>query len=159
MRLPTWKDPHRKRLCDIRYTDPNYCKYYDIDLVDFEQLINKLKKGETLSEAENNRYGIYILTVCVIVLEGPKFKNKPREEKEEVIEQQYFEMLPGLKLFNPDKGKLYSYAYRIGYTSACHYYTGKSDEYKRQKSIEEHCQEEYDLYLDEYRTHKVNTHE
>ena len=98
---------------------------------------------------------IYILTICIIVMEGPKFKNKTIQEKEEIIEQQYMELLPGILLFNPEKGKIYSYAYRIAYTAACHYYTNKTEQYKRQKAIDEHCQEEYDYYLDEYSTHKV----
>ena len=158
MNIPKWKDPQRKRRVDIRYTDGDYCKYYDLDLHDFEQLVIKCKTQQ-LTEAENDRYGIYILTICIIVMEGPKFRNKPHDEKEEILEQQYYELLPGLRLFNPNKGKIYSYAYRIGYTAACHYYTNKIEQRKRQDAIDSHCQEEYDLYLDEYATHKVNTHE
>lgn len=159
MRIPTWRDPNRKRRLDIRYSDPDFSKYYDIDLEDFTALVLKLKQGEKLTEIENDRYGNYILAICIIVMEGPKFRTKTRAEKEEVLEQQYMELLPGLKLFNPDKGKIYSYAYRIGYTAACHYYTNKIEQHKRQEAIDNHCQEEYDLYLDEYATHKVNTHE
>lgn len=155
MKLPTWINPHRKRRSDISYTDPTYTKYYDLDLSDFQQLVMKLKSGERLSESENDRYGVYILTVCIICMEGPRFKNKPYQEKEQILEQQYWELLPGVLMFNPDKGKLYSYAYRIAYTAACHFYTNRQEHGRRQKCIDEHCQEEYDLYLDEYSTHKI----
>ena len=155
MRIPTWKNPNRKRRIDISWTDPDYTKYYDLDLSDFTELVQKQQQGERLTEQEGNRYGVYILTICIIVMEGPKFKNKTIQEKEEIIEQQYMELLPGILLFNPEKGKIYSYSYRIAYTAACHYYTNKTEQYRRQKCIDEHCQEEYDFYLDEYSTHKV----
>lgn len=158
MIIPKWKAVERKRMIKIDHADPDFRRYYDIDLNDFEQLVLKLKNDEQLTEAENDRYGYYVIAMCIIVLEGPKFRDKPRNEKEEIIEQQYFEMLPGLKLFNPDKGKLYSYAYRIGYTSACHYYTMKIDDKKRQDAISEHCQSEYDEYCNDVYDHKVRTH-
>jgi hypothetical protein len=157
MKLPTWKNPNRKRATRISYMDSQYTKYYDLDLDDFEHLVTKLKEGDRLSDAENDRYGIYILTMCLICLEGPKFKNKPYQEKEGILEQQYFELLSGLTMFNPHKGKIYSYAYRIAYTAAIHFYTNSQDFNKKQKAIQEHCQEELMLYLDEYSTHKVNT--
>lgn len=155
MRLPTWKNPNRKRKIHIQYNDPDYTKYYDIDFEDFERLVMKLKSGEKLTDTENDRYGMYILTICLIVMESPKFKNKPYQEKEQILEQQYFELLPGVLMFNPDKGKLYSYAYRIAYTAAIHFYTNRQEQGRRKKCIEDHCQEEYDLYLDEYSTHKI----
>lgn len=156
MQIYKWKDPHRKRYTDIRYTDPNYCKYYDLDLEDFEGLVRKLQKGKKLTESENDRYGIYILTISYIVQEGPKFKNKPIIEREEMTDYQTLELLTGLMKFDPNKGKLYSFAYRIGYTSACHYYTDKIDDYKKRKAIMEHCISELEDYLYESCTHKVN---
>lgn len=158
MIIPKWRAVDRKRKIKISYTDPDYRRYYDVDLDDFQQLVIKLKNNERLTDAENNRYGDYILAMCVMVLEGPKFRDKPRNEKEEILEQQYFEMLPGLKLFNPNKGKLYSYAYRIGYTSACHYYTMKIDDKKRQDLIEEHCKQAYEDYCEDVNDHKVRTY-
>ena len=91
-------------------------------------------------------------------MEGPKFKNKPVWEREEMIEQQYMEMLSGITTFNPNKGKIYSYAYRIGYTAACHYYTDKIEEAKRQEAITEHCKEELWDYLEEFNDHKTRRH-
>lgn len=156
MKIYKWKDPHRKRNMDIRYTDKDYCKYYDLDLEDFEKLVLKLQSGKQLTESENDRYGVYILTMSYIVQEGPKFKYKSAIEREEMTDYQTLELLTGLMKYNPTKGKLYSFAYRIGYTSACHYYTDKIEDYNKQKAIMEHCISELDDYLYESCTHKVN---
>lgn len=158
MQIPRFKRVDRKRLIHISYLDPEYVKYYDLDLDDFQELVTKLKNGDRLTDAENDRYGVYIITVCIIVQEGPRFKNKPVWEREEMIERQYMEMLSGITTFNPAKGKIYSYAYRIGYTAACHYYTDKIEEAKRHEAITEHCKEELLNYLEEFNDHKIKRH-
>ena len=155
MKLPTWKKIDRKRKIDIRYTDPGFNDYYDIDIEDFQNIVMKLKNNTQLNYTENERYGKYILTICLIVLEGPKFKKKPNYEKEEIIEQQYYELLNGITSFNPSKGRIYSYAYRIAYTSVCHWYINKADEFKREQTIIEHCKEELADYYEEYSSHKT----
>jgi len=156
MKLPTWRKIERKRSIDIRYTDSDFNDYYDIDLDDFTVLVLKLKNKERLSESENDRYGKYILTMCLIVLEGPKFKKKPSYEKEEIIEQQYYELLRGITLFNPDKGsRIFSYAYRIAYTAACHWYTHGAQKAIQDTAIMEHCMEELREYLDAVTDGKV----
>ena len=156
MQIPRWKDPGRKRNITISYTDPNYTVYYDLDVVDFEKLVNKIKSGKLLTEQENDRYGIYIITISLMVLDGPKFKRKTHKEKEEIIEYQCYELLTGLPKFNPDKGKIYSFAYRIAYTSACHYYTDKITDYRKNKAIKEHCDYEIEAYKYEESSHKVS---
>ena len=99
-----------------------------------------------------------MITICLIVQENPKFKNKSRIEREEILDQQLFELLTGIKSFNKDKGSsIYSYAYRIGYTAACHYYTFKNKDKLEQDKIIEHVKEELDDYYYEFSTHKVNT--
>lgn len=158
MVLMKWKDPGRKRLTDIRFNDPAYCKYYDLDLIDLTDLVLKLSKGTELSDSENERYGIYILTIAYIVQEGPKFKYKSQQEREEMTDYQTLELLYGLPKFDPNRGSsIYSFAYRIGYTAACHYYTDKITDYNKQKSINEHCNNEIEEYLEEYSDHKVRT--
>lgn len=152
-----WKNPHRKRHNDIRYTNADYVIGYDLDLVDFEYIVNKLKNNQTLTEQENIRYGNHILTVIELVIEGPKYKNKSYEEKQELREQMYYELCTGITQFDPSKGKLYSYAYRIAWIAGIHYYKELKEFIKKNKAIEEHCQEEYNFYLDEYSDHKVRT--
>lgn len=154
MQFPSWRDPHRKRLIHISYTDPQYTKNYDIDLADFEHLVMKLKDGSILTDPENDRYGQYLTTICIIVLEGPKFRSKPYYEKQQILDQQIFEIVQGITMFDPSKGKIYSYAYRIAYTAACHYYTNIQDQRKKDKRITEHCQACLDDYMDEFSTHK-----
>lgn len=159
MIIPHWKDPNRKRKISISYNDKDYTKYYDIDSTDFEYLVSKLNNNERLTKEENDRYGIYIITICLIVLEHSKFKNKSVIEREEILEQQYMELLQYITGFNPNKGKLYSYAYRIAYTAACHYYTFKKKEKEEQEKIITHIKEEQDDYYDYHKRsdHKVNT--
>lgn len=157
MEIPKWKDPGRKRATDIQYTYPNFTKYYDLDLDDFTKLVIKLRNKQQLTEQENNRYGIYVLTMALIVQEGPKFKNKCKQEREEMLEYQTLELLTGLPQFDPNRGSsIYSFAYRIGYTSACHYYTDKISDYKKKQEIDKHCEEEWIEYMKEFSTHKVS---
>lgn len=158
MQIPRWRKIDRRRKLTIKYTDPDFNVYYDLDVEDFQNLVMKLKNGDILTEEENNRYGIWILTMCMIVQEHSKFKNKPVWEREEMIETQYFELLSGITTFNPDKGKIYSYAYRIAYTAAVHYYTNKMDDAEKRKAIIDHCMEELRDYIEEYTDHKRKRH-
>ena len=97
--------------------------------------------------------------MCIIVQEGPKFKKKSVTEREEMIEQQYMELLAGITTFDPNRGsKLYSYAYRIAYVAGIHYFTNKADEYTKEQAIIEHCKEELRDYLEEYSDHKIRRH-
>lgn len=159
MILPRWKSVQRRRNCNIRYDDPDYVKYYDLDSSDFEFLVSKLQHNIRLTEEENDRYGTYILTICLIVQEHKKFKMKPLFEREEMLDQMYYELLCAITGFNSSKGKIYSYAYRIGFTAACHYYTNKINDKKKCDAIEEHCLAELNEYLDEFTTtHKTQRH-
>ena len=157
MKLPIWKNPNRTRNNSIRYTDKDYVKYYDLDLQDLSELIDKLRNEELLNVQENDRYGIYLITIALIVQENPKFKKKSLNEREGMLDQQILELLTGLPHFDKDKGSsIYSYAYRIAYTAACHYYTNKIKDYKKQKAIEDHCMSELNEYLEFIGTGKVN---
>lgn len=94
--------------------------------------------------------------MCLIVQEHPKFKNKTRYEREQMLEQQYFELLQGITKFDPTKGStIYSYAYRIAWVAAVHYYTINIENNKKKQAIEKHCLEELDEYLEECNDHKV----
>lgn len=156
--MPTWKNPGRPRRCNLSHLDEDYTWYYDLDSDDFEQLVIKLKNGEKLTEVDNDRYGKYVYTIIYIVLGNPKFSKKPHDERAALFEQAVYEMLTGLTTFNPSKGKIYSYAYRIAYTSFCHYYTNRAEEARRNGEIVKHCNEELDDYYEEYDDHKVPRH-
>ena len=147
-----WKDPGRKRKQNISYTDEDFVPGYDLDQKDFTYLNEKKKKNEVLTREENDRYGIYIMTMIEIVLEGRKFKNKPFNEKCELRDQMVFELLQAIRGFDPSRGsKIFSYAYRCAYVAACHYYTSKAKEAAFTKRI-------YEI-IDNCPTngHKVNT--
>lgn len=156
-KLKLWKDPGRKRRNNIRFTDEEFVKYYDLDLEDFTGLVMKLQNSIRLSYNEELRYTDYLYTICNIVFENQKFKRKSVTEKEELQEQAIFELLDILpKHFDGTKGSLYSYAYRCCYVAYCHYYTNKIQDHKRKKMIEEHCMNELNEYLSEIGTGKVN---
>lgn len=156
-KLHLWKNPNRKRLTNISYTDPNYTKYYDLDVDDFTNIVVKLGNKQRLTQEEELRYTDYLYTIMNIVFENPKFKKKSLTEREEMLDQQILELLTGLPHFDKDKGSsIYSYAYRIGYTAACHYFTNKIKDYSKRQAIEEHCQAELDEYLEFIGNGKVN---
>lgn len=146
MNIPRWRDPNRRRKLKARYSDSDFVRYYDLDTEDFTRLVVKLKNNERLDELENDRYGLWILTISVIVLEGPKYKLKPRPEKEDIIEQQYFELLSKLHKFNEGSGSIFSYAYKIASNAAVHYYKHLTREHKHEAKIQEHldqCMQDY----------------
>lgn len=156
-KLKLWKNSNRKRNTNISYTDKDFVKYYDLDLKDFTDIVVKLHNNQRLSQEEGRRYVDYLYTVMNIVFENSKFKNKTVTEKEELQEQAIFELLQALPHFDVTKGSsLYSYAYRCCYVAFCHYYTNKIKEYKKQKAITDHCNNELDEYFDEIGTCKVN---
>jgi len=156
MILPRWNDPNRKRKTTISYKDPDFCKFYDLDLDDLTHIVSILKEGNRLSDEENDRYGTYLITISLIVLACPKYKNKSRYEKEEMLDYMTYELLNGITLFDPHRGSsIYSYAYRIAWVAGIHYYTDKINNYKKKQEIEKHCLEELDEYLNEITDHKV----
>lgn len=133
-----WQNPGRKRKQDISYTDADFVKGYDLDQVDFTAINEKKKKNEPVTKEENDRYGIYIMTIIEIVLEGRKFKNKGYEEKCELRDQMSFELLLAILGFDPARcSTIFSYAYRCAYVAACHYYNDKKKEYDFKKRINE----------------------
>lgn len=133
-----WKNPGRKRNQDLSYTDKDFVPGYDLDQADFTAINEKKKKNEPVTRDENDRYGIYIMTMIEIVLEGRKFKNKSFNEKCELRDQMVFELLQAIRGFDPSRGsKIFSYAYRCAYVAACHYYSEKQKEYDFTKRIYE----------------------
>ena len=124
--------PNRKRITDISYKDKEYVPYFDIDKKDFESIVLKLNKGVSLSKEENKRYGEYVLAVSESILEGPRFRAKPNDEKEELRDKIYFEILTQVPThYKEPRGTIYNYSYRCGYLAAVHYYTDQVKESKR----------------------------
>ena len=152
----TFKKVNRKRIKKISYTDPEYVSGYDVDLVDFEELNNKRINNIPLTVNEDKRYGIYILTMVEIVMEGPKFRNKVSIERQEVKDQSAFELTIALMSYNPERGSIFSFSYFCAYVGAIHYYTSKAKLNKKEQIILDAFSE---LVNRNYRGRKVNTTE
>ena len=152
----TFKRVNRKRIKKISYTDPEYVSGYDVDLIDFEELNNKRINNIPLTVNEDKRYGIYILTMVEIVMEGPKFRNKVSIERQEVKDQSAFELTIALMSFNPERGSIFSFSYFCAYVGAIHYYTAKAKLKKKEQIILDAFEK---LVNSNYRGRKVNTSE
>ena len=136
--------PSRKRIIDISYKNKEYVPYFDIDKKDFESIVLKLNHGETLTKEENKRYGEYVLSVTESILEGPRFRAKPNDEKEELRDKIYFEILTQVPAhYKEPRGTIYNYSYRCGYLAAIHYYTDAVKESKRYDDAQEGLQNYY----------------
>lgn len=149
-----FKKVNRKRIKKIRYTDPEYVSGYDIDLIDYQELNDKRIKAIPLTPAEDKRYGVYILTMVEIVMEGPKFRNKVGIERQEVKDQAAFELTIALMAFNPERGAIFSFSYYCAYVGAIHYYTDKAKLNKKEQIILDAFNA---LINSNYRGKKVNT--
>lgn len=149
MIIPRWSKVNRKRQIQISYKDPTFVRYYDLDLQDFTDIVLKLKRNEDLSVSENYRYGLYIMTMCIIVLEGPKFVMKTKDEKEKMIEVQYYELLTKIHTFDPALGSIYSYSYKIAWNAGIHYFKDVIKKEKREKKLKKHLDECYEDYMSE----------
>ena len=104
----------------------------------------KLNHGETLTKEENKRYGEYVLSVTESILEGPRFRAKPNDEKEELRDKIYFEILTQVPAhYKEPRGTIYNYSYRCGYLAAIHYYTDAVKESKRYDDAQEGLQDYY----------------
>ena len=150
MIIPAFKPTKRRRKLSISFQDPEFVKYYDLDLEDLRDLVIKLKKGEKLTDPENERYGVHILTLCRIVLAHIKFRKLPKPVKSDIVDEMYFELLSKLHKFDPSHGsRIFYYAYRIGYTAGIHYFKREERTKRHDLIIADHCQECINDYLEE----------
>ena len=138
--------PARKRLLDIRYTDPRFIKFYDLDRDDFRDLCILLSNGNVLTTEQNDRYGMHILTICRIVLDHVKFRNRSRSERDGLFEAMYTRLLQKLPRFTESQGRVFSFAYKAAYTAGLRWFRDTVAKKRREQTIQEHldqCWEEY----------------
>lgn len=155
-KLERWSNPGRPRNCKADYNSPDYCKYYDLDLKDFTNLARKLRNKQRLTEEENNRYALYLYTIIYIVQENPKFKNKPKQEREELFDKAIYELLIAIPKFDEARGSsIYSFAYRCCYIAFIHYYNELKVETNRDKQMNKHLWECFNEYKQDILGHKV----
>lgn len=80
------------------------------------------KQSKTISEEENELLGNCILTLIKIVLNNKTFRFQTEDIKEDIISESTFDVLSALDrgLYDPTKGKAYSYIFRLCYVAGIH---------------------------------------
>jgi hypothetical protein len=155
MRIPEYHSHDRNRKCNISYIDPDFRKYYDLDKVLFQNLVTRIQRGEVLNDRDNDLYGMSIITICLIVLEHIQFRKKAKSVKEKMLDEMYLKVVDKIRNFNPAKGAIYSYAYRLAYTSAANYFNDLIRDQKNQKKLDQHIRSCVEEYLDDVSDHRV----
>lgn len=140
-------DPKRPRDRQLQYTDPSFILGYDVDLNDFTHLIRKQQHFFRLSESENERYFLWILTMLAVMLEGPRMKKKTRVEKNQICEHVYPILAKNLIKFDTTRGKsIFSYCYKAAYLESLKFFHARDRAKKHDRAIQDHldsCVEEY----------------
>lgn len=140
-------DPKRPRDRQLQYTDPSFILGYDVDLSDFTDLIRKKQQFFRLSEFENQRYFLWILTMLAVMLEGPRMKKKTRLEKNQICEHVYPILAENLVKFDTTRGKsIFSYCYKAAYLESLKFFHFRDRAKRHDQSIQNHldsCVEEY----------------
>jgi hypothetical protein len=81
-----------------------------------------------LSYQDEQLYGQLLMTLCKIVMKHHVFRNQRPEVKEECLMEGLANILEkGVRGFNPEKGRAYSYLYRLCYTAGIHTLEAKND--------------------------------
>jgi hypothetical protein len=155
MRIPEYHCHDRNRKCSISYLDPDFRRLYDLDKADFQSLVQKLQLNIPLDYRENMRYGDYLLTMCLIVLEHIQFRKKTKSTKEKILDDMYMKLIEKVTNFDPNKGSVYSYAYRLAFTAGCNYFNDLIRDQKNQKKLDEHVRSCVEEYLDDVSDHRV----
>lgn len=152
MELIKWSPIDRKRLKDIRFTDPGYVRGYDLDKTDLTLLVTKYNQSE-LSRHEENRLMDHVLTLMQIVTENPRINPRPGE-LDELTDQMFLDMWNALHYIK-ENANPYSYLYRAGYTCACRFFKKRITDRMKEEAIRQHTEEEFLLYKDSISDHKV----
>lgn len=155
MELIKWRPVDRKRMKDIRYSDPDYVRGYDIDVVDFAELAQKFQNGN-LGMAEERRLADHVLTMISIVTSNPKVSYFDGEFGD-LTDAMFVDCWAAVGKLKPGVSP-YSYMYRVGYMAAWHHFKKTVKSKKKAEAIEKHLQECFDEWAAEARDPKVPAH-
>ena len=143
MEILIWKPIDRKRQKDISYNSPEFNKGYDLDMVDFTALVGKYN-AKSLTNAEENRLYMYIMTMMNIVLENPKV-NPKKYEMDDLTDLMFMDGWKSLKYIK-EGTKPYSYIYHSMYIAVCKYYKKVVKDRERKEQLESWIDEAYAEY-------------
>lgn len=155
MVIPEYHIHTRNRKCNISRWDPDFHVLYDLDKTLFQDLVTRIQSGEVLSSRDNDLFGECVITICLIVLEHIQFRKKPKSTKQRMLDEMYLKVVDKIRNFDPSKGAIYSYAYRLAYTSAANYFNDIIREQKNQKKLDQHIRDCVDDYISDITDHKV----
>lgn len=155
MELIKWRTVNRKRKKDIRYSDAEYVRGYDLDVVDFSNLAYKFNTG-TLLPAEERRLTDHVLTMISIVTSNPKITYFDGEF-DALTDAMFIDCWAALK--NLKEGvSPYSYMYRVGYMAAWHHFKKTMKSKEKAEAIEKHLRECVEEWAAESRNPKTPVH-
>lgn len=87
----------------------------------FQDLVIKVQNGEVLNYFQEKVYGSCILSLAEIVLNNRMMRHQNEEIKDESRGQMYEACVVNVpKYFDSNKGKAYSYAFRLCYVECVH---------------------------------------
>lgn len=155
MELLKWREVNRKRNKNIRYTDEDYVVGYDLDQMDFAELVAKFN-AKTLSYIEECRLALHVRTMLNIVLENPKIQPRP-DEIDGLTDAMFLAMWNSLKYIKEGR-KPYSYMYQSGSNAAHRYYKTLIHAREKEEAIMQHLHRVYDEWQEEQSDGKVDTH-
>lgn len=108
----------------------------------YQNLVEKIQKGETLDYFEEKLYGSCILSLAEIVLNNKMMKHQDEDIKEESRGQMYESCVVNVpKYFDSAKGKAYSYAFRLCYVECVHVLERHNAERKFLEELKESYEE------------------
>lgn len=153
MEILIWKPIDRKRQKDISYQSPEFNKGYDLDMTDFTALVGKYN-ANTLTNAEENRLYMYVMTMMNIVLEHPKV-NPAKWEMDDLTDLMFMDGWNALHYIK-EGVKPYSYIYRSMYVAVLKYYKKVFKERERKEQLDAWIDEAYAEYKESIGTGKVS---
>lgn len=152
MEILIWKPIDRKRQKDISHKSPDFNKGYDLDMDDFTVLVGKYN-GNKLTNTEESRLYMYVMTMMNIVLENPKV-NPKKGEMDDLTDLMFMDGWNSLHYIK-EGVKPYSYVYRSMYVAVLKYYKKVFKERERKEKLDAWIDEAYAEYRESVGDGKV----
>lgn len=141
-----WKTVKRKRSKSLRYTDKEFVRGYDVDVLDIVNLSKKVAQ-DTLTYSERERLGVHIITIVNIVFENPKIRIIDRDIKQQAAERSFIAMWKSLDKIS--ERNAFSYLYTVGFNAWKKFARVSIAKKRKNDAICTHINECMELYINE----------